>query len=122
MAKLDDVRKTVGSMTPARAREMAKDLLEPGAAKGRIDRLTADLVDWSQRNGERVREMVRKEIADQLQRTGLASKKDLDALKKRVRALERARTPGRSAAKKPTAKTSAAKKTTSSATGEASGG
>jgi polyhydroxyalkanoate synthesis regulator phasin len=119
MSKLDDVRKTVGSVTPAKARSMAKDLLEPGAAKERIDRVTADLIEWSQRSGERVREMIRGEIADQLQRAGLASKKDLDALKKRVRALEHTRkTPARSSAKKPAAKKTTATRTTGGSSGD----
>ncbi|HYJ60106.1 MAG TPA: hypothetical protein VE032_01420 [Actinomycetota bacterium] len=118
MTKLDDVRKTVGSkvgsLTPARARDMARDLLEPGAAKERVDKVTGDLLEWSQRNGERIREMVRREIGDQLGRAGLATQADVDALTKRVRSLERSRastTSRSSAAKKPSAtKRAAAKK------------
>ena len=110
MTKLDDVRKTVGSkvgsLTPARARDMARDLLEPGAAKERVDKVTSDLLEWSQRNTERVRELVRKEIADQLGRACLATQADVDALTKRVRSLERSRAS--TASKKTAAKKTAA--------------
>ncbi len=107
----------MGALTPAKAREMAKDLLDPGTAKERIDRVTGDLVEWSQRNSERVREMVRREIADQLRRAGLAPQSEVDALKKRVAALERAAAPVKTAAKKPTAKKTAARGSSSGGAG-----
>jgi polyhydroxyalkanoate synthesis regulator phasin len=119
MTKLDDVRRSVGSkvgsVTPAKARELAKDLLEPGAAKERVDKVTSDLLEWSQRNTERIRELVRREIADQLSKAGLASQADLDALTKRVRTLERAKA-------KPSASTrSKASSTGTSRTAKSSG-
>ena len=115
MSKLTDggrsVGAKVGSLTPANARAMARDLLEPGAAKERVDKVTADLLEWSQRNTDRLREIVRREIAEQLAKAGLASQKDLDAVTKRLRALERAAT--RPAAKKRApAKATGAKATT----------
>lgn len=113
MTKFDDVRKTVGSkvgsVTPAKARDMARDLLEPGAAKERVDKVASDLLEWSQRNTDRVREVVRKEFADQLGRAGLATQADLDALTKRVRSLERSRAS--SSSKRSAAKSTAAKTT-----------
>jgi polyhydroxyalkanoate synthesis regulator phasin len=125
MSKLDDVRRSVGAkvgaMTPANARSMAKDLLEPGAAKERVDKVTTDLLEWSQRNGERLRQMIRNEIAEQLSKAGLASQHDLDALTKRVRALERKAKPATStkktAAKKPTSARASGSGTGSSAKG-----
>lgn len=108
MSRLDEVRKSVGekvgALTPANARSMARDLLEPGAAKERVDKVTADLLEWSHRNGERLREVVRREIADQLSKAGLASQSDLDAVTARVRKLERAAKPA--APKRTTAKAS----------------
>jgi polyhydroxyalkanoate synthesis regulator phasin len=122
MAKLQDVRKTVessiGAMSPARAQELAKTMLDRDAAKERVSKLAADLMDWSQRNGNRISAMIRKEVRDQLQQAGAATEEDLNALKKRVRELERRvkaqgasprakRTTGAAAkgsAKKPTAK------------------
>jgi polyhydroxyalkanoate synthesis regulator phasin len=93
MAKLQDVRKTVessiGAMSPARAQELAKTMLDRDAAKERVSKLAADLMDWSQRNGNRISAMIRKEVRDQLQQAGAATEEDLNALKKRVRELER---------------------------------
>ena len=136
---IDDLRKTVegllGTLTPAKAQQLAKDMLEPGAAKEQVAKTTADLLEWSHANRERLTTFVRREIADQLKAVGgVASQTELDALKKRVRDLERAAgmtASGRAKAAKTTstrtrttAKRTAAKKTTSTTTpsGSASGG
>ncbi len=92
---IDDLRKTVegllGTLTPAKAQQLAKDMLEPGAAKEQVAKTTADLLEWSHGNRERLSTFVRREIAEQLKAVGgVASQADLDALKKRVRDLERA--------------------------------
>ena len=92
---IDDLRKTVegllGTLTPAKAQQLAKDMLEPGAAKEQVAKTTADLLEWSHANRERLSTFVRREIADQLKAVGgVASQTELDALKKRVRDLERA--------------------------------
>ena len=101
MTRVDDMRKqfeaTIGNLTPARAQELAKGFLEPGAAKEQIAKTAADLLEWSQ----------------------------LDAVRKRVRELER--TAGMTASgrrraasrKKTTAKRTPAKK---AATSSGSGG
>ena len=123
MAKIDDVRKTLeatlGSLSTSRAQELAKSL-EPGAAKEQVAKTAADLIEWSQRNRERLTEFVRKEIRTQMAQMGLASQDELDALKKRVRELERAAgmtASGRArAAKRPAAKKSGAKKPTAKKT------
>ena len=107
MTKLEDVRKTVeatlGNLTPARAQELAKGFLEPGARKEQVAKTAADLVEWSQRNRERLRTAIRREISDQMQQMGVATRSELDGVKKRVRDLERAAgmtASGRSAAAK----------------------
>jgi polyhydroxyalkanoate synthesis regulator phasin len=107
MTKFDDLRKsveaTIGNLTPAKAQQLAKSLVEPGARKEQVAKTAADLVEWSQRNRERFRTAIRREIADQMQQMGVATRADLDALKKRVRDLERAAgmtASGRSAAQK----------------------
>jgi len=119
MSRLDDVRKgleaTLGTLSPAKAQQLAKDLLEPGAAKEQVAKAAADLIDWSQRNRERLSEFIRKEISDQLRGAGVASQADLDALRKRVRELERGAgltASGRSKApvKKPAARKPVARK------------
>jgi polyhydroxyalkanoate synthesis regulator phasin len=118
---IDDVWKTIeatlGNLTPAKARELAKNLAEPGAAKEQVAKTAADLMEWSQHNRERIRGIVTREISDQVSNLGLASRTEVDALKKRVRELERAAgmtASGR--AKKATAKKATAKKTTAKKT------
>jgi polyhydroxyalkanoate synthesis regulator phasin len=135
---IDDLRKTVegllGTLTPAKAQQLAKDMLEPGAAKEQVAKTTADLLEWSHTNRERLTTFVRREIADQLKAVGgVASQTELDALKKRVRDLERAAgmtASGRSKAakkststrKRPAAKRSSSKTTATTASGSASDG
>jgi polyhydroxyalkanoate synthesis regulator phasin len=93
MSRIDDVRRTIettlGTLTPAKAQELAKGLLEPGARKEQVAKTAGDLLEWSQKNRQRLRNLVRREIRDQLEQVGVASRADLDAVKKRVRELER---------------------------------
>jgi polyhydroxyalkanoate synthesis regulator phasin len=93
MSRIDDVRKTIettlGTLTPAKAQQLAKGLMEPGARKDQIAKTAGDLLEWSQRNRQKMRDLVRREIRDQLEQIGVATRADLDALKKRVRDLER---------------------------------
>lgn len=96
---LDDLRKTleaaIGTLTPTRAQQMAKDALEPGAAKEQVAKTAADLLEWSQASRERLSAFVRREISDQLKSIGgVATQAELDALKKRVRDLERPSSKG----------------------------
>lgn len=132
MSALEDVRKTIeaviGNLTPAKAQELAKSFADPGAAKEQVGRMAGDMLEWSQRNRERMREFVGREIAAQMKSAGVATQLDLDALKKRVRELERhagmtasgrrpvaqkstaqKSTSKKPTAKKPTTKTSAAR-------------
>jgi polyhydroxyalkanoate synthesis regulator phasin len=113
---LDDARRTIeaaiGTLTPARAQQLAKGLLEPGAAKEQVARTAADILEWQHKNRERVREFVRNEVQTQMKQMGGATQDELDALKKRVRELERGAgmtASGRSSAQKPAAKRSTAK-------------
>src|SRR4029453_8226936 len=113
MTRVDDMRKqfeaTIGNLTPARAQELAKGFLEPGAAKDQIAKSAADILEWSQRNRQRLRSAIQVEIGDQMGQVGGAPRDELDALRKRVRELERgagmtAAGRRRAAAKKTTAK------------------
>ena len=87
---LDDIRKTfeavMGQLSPAKAQELAKRFLEPGAAKEQVSKTAGELVQLSQR----VRESVRKEVASQMRSMGVATQDEVEALRKRVRDLERA--------------------------------
>lgn len=111
---LDDVRRTLeglaGTLTPARAQQLAKDMMEPGAAKEQVAKATADLMEWSQSNRDRIKDFVSREVQHQTKTVGLASQTELDALKKRVRELERAAGMTASGRKKSTAKKSTTRK------------
>src|SRR5262245_53434175 len=118
MAKMQDVRKTIegslGNLTPTRAQEIAKGMLDRDAAKEQVTKTAADLMEWSQRNKNRLTMMIRNEVRSQLKQAGVATEEELNALRKRVRELERAakRPGGRSTAKrKTTAKKTPAKPT-----------
>lgn len=139
MSALEDVRKTIeaviGNLTPAKAQELAKSFADPGTAKEQVGKMAGDMLEWSQRNRERMREFVGREIGAQMKSVGVATQLDLDALKKRVRELERQAgmtasgrrpvakksTAKKSTSKKPTTKTSAAR-TRSTASPAASAG
>jgi len=133
VTRIDDVRKTIettlGTLTPAKAQQLARGLLEPDARKDQIAKTAGDLLEWSQKNRQKLRDLVRREIREQLEQTGVASRADLDALKKRVRELERAAAPaasGRRSAAPVTGATGAAagakrKATTSTSAAKRSG-
>lgn len=116
---IDDIRKMVegmlGTLSPAKAQQLAKDLMEPGAAKEQVAKVTADLLEWSQANRERMSTFIRREISDQMKALGgVASQAELDAVKKRVRDLERA--AGMTASGRSTSPRSSAKKRTTKST------
>ena len=109
---LDDVRKALESMiglTPAKAQELAKRYLEPGAAKDQVSKTAGDLL----RVQQRLRDAVRKEVTSQLKSMGAATQGDLDALRKRVRDLERRAGMTASGRKKTAARKKPAAKRTS---------
>ena len=109
MTRVDDMRKaleaTIGNLTPARAQELAKGFLEPGAAKEQIAKTAADMMEWSQRNRQRLRSGIQDEIKVQMRQMGVATQDELDALRKRVRELERAAGMTASGRKRNAAKT-----------------
>jgi polyhydroxyalkanoate synthesis regulator phasin len=89
----EDVRRyieaTMEQLSPAKAQQLAKQLLEPDARKEQVSKAAQELVDWSQRNRDRLREFVAREVKQQLGSMGLATQSEVDGLKKRVRDLER---------------------------------
>jgi polyhydroxyalkanoate synthesis regulator phasin len=120
--RVDDLRKTfeaaIGNLTPTKAQEMAKGLLDPGTAKDQVSRTATDLLEWSHKNRERLQSFIRKEIQDQLRQMGVATHKDVEALQKRVRDLERASaaSAGRKRAPTPRATSSATSPSTPAST------
>jgi polyhydroxyalkanoate synthesis regulator phasin len=119
MPTLEDVRKTmeavIGNLTPAKAQELAKGFSDPGTAKEQVAKIAADLIEWSQRNRDKMKEFVTREISSQMRSVGVATQADLDAVKKRVRDLERqagmTASGRKTAARKSSAKKSSAKRT-----------
>lgn len=100
-------------LTPTKARELAKQLLE-GANREQLQKAQQDLLEWSSRNRERVSSLVTKEVKRQMKSAGLATREEVEVLRKRIRTLEHG--GQRSAARKSPAKKSAAKKSTTKRT------
>jgi polyhydroxyalkanoate synthesis regulator phasin len=102
----------IGKLSPAKARELATSLVQ-GQGKEQVTRAAQDLLEWSNKNRERLVELVRSEVRSQLKQLGVASRDEVDALRRRVRELERGGAPrARSTAKRSTAKRSTAKRPT----------
>ena len=106
----DDERKMLDSvfdkLSPAKAQEVAKGLVGEDRRE-QAQKLAGDLVETAQRNRDRIKELISREVAAQMKNMGGATQKDLDALKRRVRDLERATgvgAAGRSSGAKTTAK------------------
>ena len=122
MTTLEEVRKTIeaviGNLTPAKAQELAKGLSDPGTAKEQVSKAAADLLEWSQRSRDRLKDVISREIASQMKSMGVATQADLDAVKRRVRDLERrtGMTASGRSAKKSTAQKTTSEKTTSEKT------
>jgi Tfp pilus assembly protein FimV len=83
-----------------------------GEGKDKIAKTAQDLLEWSNRNRQRISELVGAEVKSQLGTLGVATKDDVDALKKRVRELERAQTGAkkRTTSKRTTSKRTSAKR------------
>jgi polyhydroxyalkanoate synthesis regulator phasin len=113
---LDAVRKYVEAgreaLTPTRAEELARSLVKEGQArKDQATQLARDLLDWSRKSSERLRETIGREVAKQIGRAGLATTAEVESLKRRIRRLESARTAA--AGKSSTRRTATRKHTTS---------
>jgi polyhydroxyalkanoate synthesis regulator phasin len=112
---LDALRKFVEAgreaLTPEKAEELARALVKEGQARrDQVARLARDLTTWSRRNSERLMGAIRAEVKDQISKAGLATKDEVEALKRRIRKLESSRAPARKATTaKPRKKGSSAK-------------
>jgi len=80
----------VDTLSPAKAQKLAKQLLDPGARSEQVSKAAQELMEWSNRNRERLRTFVAREVKDQLAAMGVATQAEVEALRKRVRELERA--------------------------------
>jgi len=117
---VDEVRRymeaamgAMGRLTPAKAQDLAKSVAK-GQGREQVTKTAKDLLEWSNKNRERLSDLVRSEVRSQVKTLGLATRDDVDALRKRVRDLERGGKPARkrSTAKRSTAKRSTAKPAT----------
>lgn len=106
----------IGKLSPAKAQELAKSLTK-GQGRDQVSKAAKDLLAWSNKNKERLTSMVQAEVRSQLKTIGVASRDEVDALRKRVRELEREQGK-KSTRKRSTAKRSTAKRATSSPPGE----
>src|SRR5262245_25931134 len=108
----EDMERGIGKLTPAKAQDLAKSLTK-GQGRDQVSKAAKDLMSWSKKNRDRLSAMVQTEVKSQLKTIGVASRDEVDALRKRVRELERA--GGKtSTRKRSTAKRSTAKRSTSS--------
>jgi polyhydroxyalkanoate synthesis regulator phasin len=84
----------------------------------RAEQIARDLVERSKQNRDELLKLIRGEIQNQIQSLGVATKRDLDRLERRVTRLEgqikdlrdKPSTPKKTTAKRPAAKTSASTK------------
>lgn len=119
MAIGDTVRRYVEAgreaLTPKKAEDLARSLAKQGEVRrDQVSRLARDLAEWSRRNSERLMEIVRSEVKRQMSRTGVATKDEVEALRRRVRELERGRPKASAAKKSSTAKRTTTRKSTGS--------
>ena len=116
---LDEVRRLalfgsgVAELTRHQAEQIIKDLVKAGdVRRQQASGAARDLYDRSRENRKQLTNIIRSEIENQVKNLGLASKKDLERLERRIARLESDRK--KTTAKKSTAKKTSAKKTTSS--------
>ena len=112
----------IGKLTPAKAQDLAKSLTQ-GQGRDQVKKTAKDLMAWSNKNRERLTSMVQTEVKSQLKTIGVASRDEVDALRKRVRELERGQgkksTRKRTAAKRSTARPAAGSPTSGPPTEQA---
>ncbi len=115
---LDEVRRLalfgsgVAELTRHQAEQIIKDLVKAGdVRRQQASSAARDLYDRSRENRKLLTNIIRSEIQNQVQNLGLASKRDLDRLERRIARLESERK--KTAVKRSTPKKSTAKKTTS---------
>jgi polyhydroxyalkanoate synthesis regulator phasin len=111
---LDTIRRYVEAgreaLTPKKAEELARALVHQGQAKAdQAGRIARDLVEWSRKSSERLQKSIRHEVQKQMEKTGVATKDEVEALKWRIRELEsqaklRAKSQAKSPAKSPAAR------------------
>ena len=88
-------------MTQSRAEAIVKDLVKAGEVQAqRTEELVNQLVERSRKNTDRLLEVVRKEVRDQIAGLGLATKDDFARLEKKMSAAPAKKAGAKKAAKK----------------------
>ena len=130
---LDELRRVamfssgVVELTRHQAEQVIRDLVKSGDLRRQQASTAAkELVDRSKENRKELLRFVRSEIQNQIEGLGLATKRDLERLERRITRLEGERKSAgspakKTSAKKTTAKKTTAKKTTAKSTGTRSG-
>lgn len=96
---LDAVRKYVEAgreaLTPRKAEELARSVVKQGEARReQASKVARDLAEWSRKSSDRLLEIIRGEVKKQISKAGLATKDEVESLKRRIRELERAGASG----------------------------
>lgn len=117
----------VAEMTRNRAEELVRSWARPDIRREQAQAMARDLMEWSKHNRRELTALVRSEIQSQLTSIGVASRRDVERLERRVESLEeslrglvasRARkTPARkSTGRKSTARKKTSRKTSATRT------
>ena len=107
----------IGKLSPANAQELAKTLTK-GQGRDQVTKTAKDLLALANKNRERLKTMVQTEVKSQLKTIGVASRDEVDALRKRVRELEREQGKKSTRKRSPAKRSTTAKRATSSPSGE----
>jgi polyhydroxyalkanoate synthesis regulator phasin len=101
----------VAELTRHRAEQITKELVKAGEVRRKeASALVRDLVERSKENRRELARLVRSEIKNQVEGLGLATKRDVERLERRVARLEGGGKKKPSAPKKTAAKKTASKK------------
>lgn len=97
----------VAELTRNRAEQMVKDLVKGGdVRREQASGLVKELLDRNRQARKELGRFVRAEIENQIQKSGLASRRDIDRLERRVARLETStKSSAKTTASKTTAKT-----------------
>ena len=122
---LDELRRValfssgVAELTRHQAEQIIKDLVKSGdVRRQQASGAARELMERSRQNRKELLRFVRGEIQNQIESLGLATKRDLERLERRIARLEAER---KTPAKKTTAKKSTGKKSTAKSTTTRSG-
>jgi len=100
-----DALASVTEVPRQQAERIVRDLADRGEGRARdLQRSARELADRSAKNRRELLGLINKEIRRQISALGLATKADVDRLNKRIRDLEKSKTPKGSPAKSKTTK------------------